>query len=61
MEIVLKNNEMPKLSELKKGDIIRCGRPSRVVDVMMMLNVNGINNDFLYEYEGKKGVWIEIK
>lgn len=46
---------------LKVGDTIKCSTPHEMVDLMTELAKEDIETDFVYEKDGKKGYWLEIK
>lgn len=47
--------------KLKKGDLIKCTDAEDAANVADALSNNGIDWDFVYEYDGEKGIWIEIR
>ena len=46
---------------LKKGDTIKCHDENEIIYLMGVLEKEGYATDFLYEKNGEKGLWIEIK
>ena len=46
---------------LKVGDTIKCADKDDLVETHNILQRQGYNTDFLYEKDGKKGLWLEIK
>lgn len=46
-------------SQLRKGDTIKCSE-DEIVDVMTSLQEEGIETDFMYEKDGKRGYWLLI-
>ena len=46
---------------LKVGDTIECNTPNKMVELMTELAKDDIETDFLYEKDGKKGYWLEVK
>lgn len=48
-------------NKLQKGTVIECASKEEMVEVSIALYKQDIDNDFLYEYEGKKGYWVEVK
>lgn len=47
-------------NKLKKGDSIRCHDQEEAGTVADMLCHLGIEWDFCYEKDGKRGIWIDI-
>ena len=47
--------------KLKKGDLIKCTDAEDAASVADALCKNGIDWDFVYEHDGEKGIWIEIR
>jgi hypothetical protein len=45
---------------LKKGDFVRCRDKNDMVNIMCELQDKGIDTEFCYELNGKKGFWLEI-
>ncbi len=45
---------------LQVGDTIRCHDKDEMVNISMELNNEGIDNDFLYEKDGQKGLWLVV-
>jgi len=43
---------------LNAGDTIKCSNAMEIIDVMQALEKEGYSTDFLYEKDGKKGLWI---
>jgi len=46
---------------LNVGDTIKCADRDDAVNTMMELAENGIETDFLYEKDGKRGLWLVIE
>lgn len=42
------------------GDTIQCRDKEEMVKYMMALAQEGIDSDFMYEKDGKKGLWLVI-
>lgn len=47
--------------ELQIGDTIQCANPADMVNTMTELAKEGVDTDFLYEKDGEKGLWLELK
>lgn len=47
--------------ELKVGDTIKCSNKDDMVNTMNELFKAGVDTDFLYEKDGEKGLWLEVK
>ena len=45
---------------LQVGDTIRCPDKDEMVNISMELDNEGIDNDFLYEKDGQKGLWLVV-
>ena len=45
---------------LQVGDTIRCHDKDEMVNISMELYNEGIDNDFLYEKDGQKGLWLVV-
>jgi len=45
---------------LKKGDTIQCRDPEDLANAFMELSKAGVDVDFRYEKDGKKGYWLEV-
>ena len=45
---------------LKVGDTIKCADKEDLVNTHNDLALNGVYTDFLYEKDGKKGLWLEV-
>lgn len=45
---------------LKVGDTIKCHDAEDMIDAMQDLAKEGIETDFVYEMDGKKGFWLII-
>ena len=45
---------------LKIGDTIKCHDANDMINTMTDLAQEGIDSDFVYEKDGKKGYWLEI-
>lgn len=50
---MIKNN-------LKVGDLIKCQNKDDAVDCMYDLERCGYETDFVYEHNGKSGIWLVI-
>ena len=48
------------MNELKKGDTIKCKDKDDMVNTFMELQKVGVDTDFLYEKDGKKGLWLIV-
>lgn len=48
------------MNKLKKGDFIKCHDKDDMVDTFMNLMKYDIETDFVYEKDGKKGLWLEV-
>lgn len=48
------------MNELKKGDTIKCKDKDDMVNTFMQLQKEGVDTDFLYEKDGKKGLWLIV-
>lgn len=46
--------------ELKVGDTIQCHDKDDLVDTFQALQKEGVDTDFLYEKDGKKGLWLIV-
>lgn len=46
---------------LQVGDTIKCGNKADLVETHNKLAFAGIHTDFLYEKDGEKGLWLEVK
>lgn len=46
---------------LKVGDTIKFESPHLMVDKMVELAKKDIETEFIYEKDGKKGYWLEVK
>lgn len=46
---------------LKAGDTIKCADKEDLISTHNELALNGVFTDFLYEKDGKQGLWLEIK
>lgn len=47
--------------KLSIGDTIKCADKEGCVNMMLELAKEGIETDFLYEKDGKKGFWLEVE
>lgn len=47
-------------NELKIGDIIQAANAEDLIGTMCELQKTGIQTDFMYERDGKEGLWLEI-
>lgn len=47
--------------DLKIGDVIRCHDKVDIIEMHNELARNGIQTDFVFERNGKQGLWLEIK
>lgn len=45
---------------LKGGDTIKCHNKQEMVNLMVELDKENIETDFLYEKDGQDGLWLEI-
>jgi hypothetical protein len=45
---------------LKVGDTIKCANKEDCVNTMTELAKCGVETDFLYEKDGKKGLWLVV-
>ena len=45
---------------LKVGDTIECFDKDDLVDTFQALQKEGVDTDFLYEKDGKKGLWLIV-
>ena len=45
---------------MKVGDTIKCRDKDDMVETMYQLQREGIETDFIYERDGKKGLWLEV-
>lgn len=43
------------------GDTIKCHDEEDCIQTMQELSKGGIDTDFLYEKDGKEGLWLEVK
>lgn len=55
----LKGDSM-SCKRLEVGDTIQCRDKEEMVKYMMALAQEGIDSDFLYEKDGKKGLWLVV-
>lgn len=46
---------------LKPGDTIKCANKEDLLTTHNELALNGVYTDFLYEKDGEKGLWLEVK
>jgi hypothetical protein len=46
---------------LKIGDKIKCQNKDDAVDTMQRLAKEGIETDFIYEQDGRRGIWLEVE
>lgn len=51
---------MNRENKLKVGDYIKCRDKADMVEAMYQLQREGIETDFIYERDGKKGLWLEV-
>ena len=49
-----------KPNKLNVGDTIKCSDKAEAIMIMMALEDDGLETDFLYEKDGQKGLWIEV-
>lgn len=49
------------MKDLKVGDTIKCVDNNDAIDAMTKLAKDGIQTDFLYEKDGKKGIWLIVE
>ena len=47
--------------KLNIGDTIKCAGKEDCVNMMLELAKEGVETDFLYEKDGKKGFWLEVE
>ena len=47
-------------NSLEIGDTIQCGDKNATVQIMTRLAHAGVSTDFLYEKDGKKGLWLIV-
>lgn len=45
---------------LKVGDTIKCADKEDMISTMQELAKENIETDFLYEKDGKQGLWLEV-
>lgn len=45
---------------LKVGDTIKCANADDMINTMTELAKEDIETDFMYEKDGKKGLWLEV-
>jgi len=45
---------------MKKGDTIEFNDPEIMIDMMYNLNRDGIETDFLFEKDGRRGLWLVV-
>ena len=45
---------------MKPGDTIKCTNKEVLLTTHNELTLNGVYTDFLYEKDGKKGLWLEV-
>ena len=45
---------------MKKGDAIKCHDKEECIYIMGELEKEGYGVDFLYEKDGRQGLWLEI-
>ena len=45
---------------MKIGDTIQCKDAADMIETMYELNRAGIETDFLYERDGKKGLYLQV-
>ena len=45
---------------LQVGDTISCHDKDEMVNISIELDNEGIDNDFLYEKDGQKGLWLVV-
>lgn len=48
------------MNQLSVGDTIKCSNKTEALDIMYALEKEGYYTDFLYEKDGRTGIWIEI-
>lgn len=46
---------------LKVGDTIKCANKEDLLNTHNDLALNGVYTDFLYEKDGERGLWLEVK
>lgn len=52
---------MPKDTNLKVGDTIKCHNADEMVDVMTALAQEDIQTDFIYHKDGEDGFWLVVE
>lgn len=45
---------------MKVGDTMECANAADMIETMYELNRAGIETDFLYERDGKKGLYLQV-
>jgi len=48
------------MAELQKGDFIECRDKDDMVETFVELQKCDIDTEFVYERNGKKGLWLEV-
>ena len=46
---------------LRIGDTIKCHDQDEIIRLMTELEYEGVTTDFLYEKDGERGLWLEVK
>ena len=47
--------------ELKVGDTIKCSDKDEIIYLTQELAKEGIQTDFMYEKDGKEGLWLVVE
>lgn len=45
---------------LKVGDTIKCHDKDEMVEINIALEIENIHTDFMYEKDGKRGLWLVV-
>lgn len=45
---------------LKVGDTIKCCNKEDLLETHNELALNGVHTDFMYEKDGRQGLWLEV-
>ena len=48
-------------NSLKPGDTIKCSDADEMIYLMQELEKEDIHSDFLYEKDGVKGLWLQVR
>ena len=54
-------DECELTQDLKPGDTLECVDCEEAIRLMKELEEKDISTDFLYEKDGKEGLWLEVK